>query len=126
MVYEITRVGDTVWLAFFLTDQPTNQGVYARWGYPGPITTQNRDTDLIELTKNIRQDPALSELAVETDNGTNVTDDDITCANVYYNDGGTAMQWNFPIGSFDDGARVEVITNLGQLGYRHTYSWGPM
>ena len=100
MVYELDRQGDTVTLAFFLTQESTAQGFYARWGYDGPYTAS-------------RIPPGRSV-------------DEMTCENVYVGDSGKTMNFTFPMGSFEGGAIVTVITNLGQVGASYTFSWGPM
>ena len=100
MVYELDRQGNTVTLAFFLTQESTAQGFYARWGYDGPLTAS-----MIPPGRSV---------------------DEMTCDNVYVGDSGKTMNFYFPMGSFDGGAIVTVITNLGQVGASYTISWGPM
>ena len=94
-----SRQGDTVTLAFFLTEESTSDGFYARWGYDGPITESRRGGKSV---------------------------DKITCANTYVGDSGKTRSFTFPLGTFAGGATVTVITNLGQIGGNHTISWGPM
>ena len=99
MVYELDRQGDTVTLAVFLTEESTAQGFYARWGYDGPLTKAY-----------------IGDWSTE----------DLKCDIVYAADGGKTMSFTVPLGSFDGGAIVTVITNLGQVGASYTISWGPM
>jgi hypothetical protein len=97
-VFASNRQGNTIWLAIFLTEQTTAQGI-TRWSDGGII-------------------------AVNKSGGRNVNE--MTCDNVYINDQGKTMGFAFSLGSFDGGEVITVITNLGKLGESHTFSWGPL
>ena len=95
LVYEVSRVGDTIWIAFFLTMESTQSGWYARWGGDGPVTQAS-----------------IGDWST----------DDLKCDIVYAADGGKTMSYYIPMGSFDAGDYT-VITNLGVLGYTDTLYW---